>query len=105
MTDMYLRLDYRQYKALEEQLRSWEKTETVHTSVDGYYHKALRLDIGDLTLEIQGPAVREPVRDTAEDGDGIRLLRTQFADLLHVNAKLKAQLERYGRNDDTEGTS
>lgn len=66
MTDLYLRLDYRQYKHLEEQLRNWEKVETSHTTVDGYYHKALRLDIGDLTLEIQGPAVKEPIREPGE---------------------------------------
>lgn len=70
MTDVYLRLDYRQYKHLEEQLRSWERVETTHTTVDGYYHKALRLDIGDLTLEIQGPAVKEPLRaDEGHDWD------------------------------------
>lgn len=63
MTDIYARLDYRQYKHLEEQLRNWEKLETVHTSVDGYYHKALRIEIGDVTLELQGPAVKEPIRE------------------------------------------
>lgn len=63
MTDLYLRLDYRQYKHLEDQLRTWEKIETSHTSVDGFYHKALRLDIGDLCLEIQGPAVKGPIRE------------------------------------------
>jgi hypothetical protein len=63
MTDLYLRLDYRQYKRLEEQLRNWESVETSHTTVDGYYHKALRLDVGDLTLEVQGPAVKEPIRE------------------------------------------
>ncbi len=63
MTDMYLRLTYRDYKALEEQLRHWEKIETTHTTVDGFYHKALRLDIGEMTLEIQGPAVKAPLRD------------------------------------------
>lgn len=63
MTDIYARLDYRQYKHLEEQLRNWEQLETVHTSVDGYYHKALRIDIGDVTLELQGPAVKEPIRE------------------------------------------
>lgn len=61
---MYLRLDYRAYKRLELQLRHWEQIETAHTSVDGFYHKALRLDIGDLTLEIQGPAVKAPLRET-----------------------------------------
>lgn len=68
MTDIYARLDYRQYKRLEAQLRDWERIETTHISVDGYYHKALRLDIGDLTLEIQGPAVRAPIRD---EGGGL----------------------------------
>jgi hypothetical protein len=63
MTDLYLRLDYRQYKNLEQQLTNWAAIETTHTSVDGYYHKALRLEIGDITLEIQGPAVKEPIRD------------------------------------------
>lgn len=62
MTDVYLQLDYRAYKHLERQLRDWEQIETVHLSMDQrYYHKALRLEIGDITLEIQGPAVREAV--------------------------------------------
>lgn len=62
MTDMYLQLDYRGYKHLERQLLNWAKIETTHVSMDQrYYHKALRLEIGDLTLEIQGPAVREAV--------------------------------------------
>jgi hypothetical protein len=63
MTDIYLALDYRAYKHLEDQLRRWETIETHHTSVDGYYHKALRLELGDLTLEVQGPAVKQPPRD------------------------------------------
>jgi hypothetical protein len=63
MTDIYLRLDYRQYKHLEAQLRAWAEIETSHTTVDGFYHRALRLEIGDVTLEIQGPAVKEPLRD------------------------------------------
>ena len=67
MTDIYLRLDYRQYKHLEYQLRNWQEVETTHTTVDGYYHKALRLDIGDITLEIQGPAVKEPIRISVDE--------------------------------------
>jgi hypothetical protein len=63
MTDLYLRLTYKEYKLLEDQLRNWEAVETAHTSVDGFYHKALRLDIGDLCLEIQGPAVKEPLHE------------------------------------------
>lgn len=63
MTDIYLRLDYKDYKKLEAQLLNWASIETTHTTVDGYYHKALRLNIGDVCLEIQGPAVREPIRE------------------------------------------
>lgn len=63
MTDFYVRLDYRQYKHLEEQLKRWSELETVHTSVDGYYHKALRIEVGDVTFEFQGPAVKEPIRE------------------------------------------
>jgi hypothetical protein len=63
MTDFYVRLDYRQYKHLEDQLRHWEEIETTHTSVDGFYHKALRVEVGDVTFEFQGPVVKEPIRD------------------------------------------
>jgi hypothetical protein len=63
MTDIYLSLDYRAYKHLEDQLRRWDGIETSHTTVDGFYHKALRLEIGDVTLEIQGPAVKAPKRE------------------------------------------
>lgn len=63
MTDVYLRLDYRQYKILEEQLRNWESIETTHTSVEGYHHKSIRLDLGDLSLEVHGPLVMKPIQD------------------------------------------
>lgn len=71
MTDIYARLAYREYKVLEQQLRDWERIETSHTTVDGYYHKALRLDIGSITLEIQGPAVKEPVREERTDDEPV----------------------------------
>lgn len=68
MTDMYLQLDYRGYKHLERQLLNWTEIESTHVSMDQrYYHKALRLEIGDLTLEIQGPAVREALTEETKD--------------------------------------
>ena len=58
-TDLYARLTYDEYKALEEQLKSFEKLETTHSSVPAeYYHKSIRLNIGDITLEIHGPLVK-----------------------------------------------
>jgi hypothetical protein len=61
MADLYLSLNYAQYKKLEEQLRDWQNIERTHTTVDQrFYHKALRLDMGDLVLEIQGPRVMAP---------------------------------------------
>ena len=62
-SELYVRLNYTQYKKLEEQLRDWESVESSHTSVEGYYHKALRLEIGSLVLEVQGPTVKQPLED------------------------------------------
>ena len=61
MTDLYIRLDYRQYKHLEDQLQRFQELETSHTSVQGYYHKAFRLEVGDVTFEFQGPMVKQPL--------------------------------------------
>ncbi|KKN68698.1 hypothetical protein LCGC14_0448890 [marine sediment metagenome] len=61
MADLYLSLNHNQYKKLEEQLRNFKNIETTHTTVDQrFYHKAFRLDMGDLVLEIQGPRVMAP---------------------------------------------
>ncbi len=69
MADLYLSLNYNQYKKLEEQLRDWQNIETTHTTVDErFYHKALRLDMGDIVLEIQGPRVMAPpIHDKSMD--------------------------------------
>jgi hypothetical protein len=86
MTDIYLRLDYQGYKHLEKQLRNWQNIETSHTTVDGYYHKALRLDLGGICLEIQGPSVKKPVRDdTTPDHDA-------FNDFIARLVKATAQI-------------
>ena len=64
--NMYLQLDYDDYKSLEDQLKRWSEIETSHETTDEhgrYYHKAIRLNIGDdLTLEFQGPLVKEPLQ-------------------------------------------
>lgn len=60
-TDLYLRLDYDDYKDLERQLKRWTEIETTHTTTAGFYHKAIRLRIGTITLEIQGPMVMRPI--------------------------------------------
>ena len=55
--DVYLRLSYDEYKAVERQMR--EVKESVHTSVDGYYHKSIRIQVGEgLLLEFHGPIVK-----------------------------------------------
>lgn len=63
MTDFYVRLDYREYKHLEDQIANYKDHETSHTSVEGFYHKALRLEVGSTTFEFQGPTVKEPIED------------------------------------------
>lgn len=59
-TELYCRLTYDEYKDLEKQLTDWEEIETTHVTVDEFYHKALRLRIGTLLIEIQGPTVKRP---------------------------------------------
>ena len=57
--DQYFNLDHTEYKALEEAMTAFK--ETVHTSVEGFYHKSIRVPIGKTsTLEFTGPAVKAP---------------------------------------------
>lgn len=64
MLNVYIGLDYDEYKALEDQLRRWDQIETTHTTTDmRFYHKALRLKIGDTMFEFQGPLVMAPTLD------------------------------------------
>ena len=56
--DIYINLDHKSYKALEKAMREFK--ETVHTSVEGFYHKSIRLPVGDATFEFTGPAVKAP---------------------------------------------
>jgi hypothetical protein len=65
--DHYIRLDYRQFKHLENQLRNYESLESAHSTVEGFYHKAIRLEVGDTTFEFQGPLVMAPLDETVDD--------------------------------------
>lgn len=66
--DIYINLDYRAFKSLEEQLRDWEARETTHTSVDGFYHKAISFTVDGVRFEFHGPNVkaRERADETGE---------------------------------------
>ena len=58
---LYTQLNYEQYQDFEEQLKHYSELETTHESgnMDSkFYHKAFRLRIGDLLLEVTGPLVR-----------------------------------------------
>lgn len=62
MNDIYMRLNYEQYKALEEQLANYKRSESTHRTVDGGYHKAFRLKVtDDLIIEFQGPLIKAPL--------------------------------------------
>ena len=60
-TNFYCQLSYDEYKELEWQMRNFDSIETSHSSVDGYYHKALRLRVGTTLFEFQGPMVKAPL--------------------------------------------
>lgn len=58
--DIYFSLSYDDYKALQAQLQSsFDDLETTHVSTPGpFYHKSVRLKVGDVTLEFHGPSVK-----------------------------------------------
>ena len=60
-TNFYVQLDYDSYKEVENQLRDFRSIETSHTTVEGYYHKALRIRVGTVLFEFQGPLVKAPL--------------------------------------------
>ena len=54
-TNIYIQLDYDAYKRLEIAMRAMK--ETTHTTVSGFYHKSVRLPVGEATIEFHGPNV------------------------------------------------
>ena len=63
VTDFYVRLNYDEYKNLEDQLKGFNQLETTHKSVEGFYHKAYRLKVGLVMFEFMGPSVPKPSQD------------------------------------------
>lgn len=60
-TEIYVRLTYDQYKRLEEELKRFDELETTHESgnlSNQFYHKSIRLHLGDILLEVHGPLVK-----------------------------------------------
>jgi hypothetical protein len=57
-------LNYEDYKLLEEQMLRVDELETTHRTVDGGYHKAIRLQLGgDTIFEFQGPLIKPPLEE------------------------------------------
>ena len=56
MTVQYIHLDYEAYKEMQAQMLAFK--ETTHKTEGGFYHKSIRLRIGqDLIMEFHGPLV------------------------------------------------
>lgn len=56
MTVQYIHMTYEEYKKLEAQMKEFK--ETSHKSEGGFYHKSIRLKVGqDLIMEFHGPLV------------------------------------------------
>lgn len=63
MTVQYIHLSYEDYKSLEEQMKAFG--ESLHKTTSGFYHKAIRLRIGqDLIMEFHGPLVMAAEENT-----------------------------------------
>src|SRR5258708_3997423 len=84
INDLYLRLNYEQYKNLEKQLLNFKKLETTHRTVEGGYHKAFRIHITDsLILEFQGPLIKAPLEDNVNPtGRTVPILDTEWKRVL-----------------------
>lgn len=68
LTNVYLQLTYDEYKEFERQMLDFRAQETTHTTAnEGFYHKAFRVRIGSLLLEVQGPLVKRPLEDAVTD--------------------------------------
>ena len=67
MPDIYINLDHADYKRLEADIHDFK--ETVHTSVDGFYHKSIRLNVGEIVFEFHGPAVKAGLLPKADEPD------------------------------------
>jgi len=64
MRDFYIRLNHEDYKSVEDQMRRVEEIETTHRTVDGGYHKAIRINLGNDTIfEFQGPLIKPPLEE------------------------------------------
>lgn len=55
---LYLSVGYEDYKALETVCKNFEEFESTHTNVpETFYHKSIRLPLGDFTIEVHAPLV------------------------------------------------
>ena len=54
--DIYFNLTYEQFKLLEKAMKDFP--ETAHGEGTDYYHKSVRIPVGDLTIEFHGPVVK-----------------------------------------------
>ena len=58
-TALYANLPYEEYKKFEQALVDYKSQEATDTGGEGrYYHKYFRFRIGDINLEVHGPAVK-----------------------------------------------
>ncbi len=62
MAEPYINLTYREYKAVEAFLNALgiPFKETSHSTVEGGYHKALRVLVST-EIEFQGPLIKGPI--------------------------------------------
>ena len=56
MADLYMNLSYNEWKVMEAQMKAFKETE--HGKGTEYYHKSLRITLGEITIEFHGPVVK-----------------------------------------------
>ena len=63
MADFYVRLSYEEYKRFEADLDNPNREKQHNTEDKQYYHKSIRLRLGDSWLEIHGPVVKAGLQE------------------------------------------
>lgn len=76
MSDLYVNLGYEEYKRLERACRAFAETE--HGKGTDYYHKSIRLPVGDTLFEFHGPNVQ--ARQTVDINEGAVHIAKQCED-------------------------
>lgn len=85
MADIYIRLEYEEWKLFEAACKAFEESE--HGRGTPWYHKSFRLPVGGTTWEFHAPLVKARMVEEGVDDEAA----DWFAALQEANARMAEQ--------------